>query len=105
MLLPGYEGPKEQWHAELQSVNRFGLLCFIDSLVLHLDCITGGMKRDSLLDTVRTSKKFGKWDAGHARHMRLMENPRKFIDEQIRRSQAGKRAARRRKKALREAAR
>jgi hypothetical protein len=37
--------------------------------------------------------------------MRLMENPRKFIDEQIRRSQAGKRAARRRKKALREAAR
>jgi hypothetical protein len=97
-LMHSFEGPKEQWHAELQRLNKYGLLSFIDTLVFHLDCITGGMKRESLLETVRNSKKYGKWNAAHAEHIRLMRDPKKFFDEKDRRSRAAKKAARRRKK-------
>jgi hypothetical protein len=98
MLWSGFEGPKEQWHAESQRLNKYGLLSFIDALVSHLDCITGGMKRELLLEAVRNSKKYGKWDAEHAAHVRMMQNPRKFFDEKDRRSRASKKAARRKKR-------
>jgi hypothetical protein len=99
MLYPGFEGPKEQWRAELESANKLGLLSFIDSLMVHLDWITGGLERESLLKTVRNSKQYGKWDAQHLEHMRLMANPRKFLEEKDRRARSAKRAARRRKRA------
>jgi hypothetical protein len=98
MLTVGYEGPKEQWHAELESVNKLGLLTFIEILMTHLDALTGGMDRESLLKTVRNSKKYGKWDAMHKRFKRIMENPQAVYEEKMRRSRAAKKAARRRKK-------
>jgi hypothetical protein len=99
MLLAGFEGPKEQWRAELESVNKLGLLVFADSLMMHLDAITGGMNRDSLLKSVRFSKKCGKWDAATKLYAQFKADPDKVIDEAIRRSRAAKKAARRRKKA------
>jgi hypothetical protein len=99
MLLKGYEGPKEQWHAELERVNKHALLSAIEFLVLHLDVITGGMDRDLLRALVRRSKQYGKWDAVDKRNARFLENPDKFIHERVQRSRAAKKAARRRKKA------
>jgi hypothetical protein len=99
MLYPGFPGPQEQWRAELEGVNKLGLLSFIDGLIFHLDWITGGMRRESLLKTVRDSKKDGEWDAAHASFIRMQQNPSKFFDEKDRRRSAAKRAARRRKKA------
>jgi hypothetical protein len=98
MLLPGFEGPKEQWQAEMQRVNKYGLLAFICTLMDHLDALTGGINRESLLESVRHSKKWGKWDAEHAEHIRFMRDPDKFFDEKIRRIKAAKKAARRRKR-------
>jgi hypothetical protein len=98
MLFPGYEGPKEQWRAELESVNKFGLLDFIDVMVSHLDFITGGMQRESLLTAVRSSKKYGKWDAQNLDHQRMMADPTKYFDERDRRARSAKRASRARKK-------
>ncbi|MDR3797990.1 MAG: hypothetical protein P4K93_07545 [Terracidiphilus sp.] len=98
MLTPGYVGPKEQWQAELQNVNKFGLLSFIDILMAHLDAWSGGMDRASLLKTVRRSKQYGEWDAAEKRHERFMANPTKAVDEMIRGSRAAKRAARRKKR-------
>jgi hypothetical protein len=98
MLLTGYLGPKERWHAELERVNKPGLLAAIESLMLHLDVITGGMDRDSLLKLVRQSKQYGKWDVVDKRNARFMADPQKAIDESFRRSRAAKKAARRRKK-------
>jgi hypothetical protein len=99
MLTPGYEGPKEQWQAELQSVNKLGLLSFIEILMAHLDAWSGGMDRASLLKTVRRSKQYGEWDAAKKRHELFMANPEKVIEEMMRRSRTAKKAARRRKKA------
>lgn len=102
MLFPGYEGPKEQWRAELQSVNKLGLLRFIDSIMCHLDLsIVTGMPRDILMDTVRSSKKWGKWDAQHLDYQRMMADPRKYFAERDRKSRSAKRASRRRKKEAR----
>jgi hypothetical protein len=98
MLTPGYEGPKEQWQAELQNVNKLGLLSFIDILMVYLDVWSGGMDRASLLKTVRLSKQYGEWDAAEKRHERYMADPEKVLDEMIRRSRAAKKAARRRKR-------
>lgn len=98
MLTLGYEGPKEQWQAELEKVNKLGLLTFIDLIVSHLDAITGGTNRDSLLKSIRLSKQYGKWDAAHNRHERYVANPKRFIDAVLRRSRAAKKAARRGKR-------
>jgi hypothetical protein len=98
MLIPGFEGPKEQWRAELEHANRLALLDFIDVILVHLDSVVGGMKRDSLLETARESKKHGKWMASHKRTARMIENLRKFFDELDRRQRSAKKAARRRKK-------
>ena len=98
MLFPGFEGPKEQWRAELDRVNKYGLLAFIDTTMMHLDALTGGMNRESLLKTVRLSKKYGKWNSEQTRFMKYKENPRKYIAEAERRRVSAKRAARRRKR-------
>lgn len=98
MLFPGFEGPKEQWHAELDRLNKYGLLAFINTVMMHLDALTGGTNRESLLKTVRRSKQYGKWDSEQARFMKYKENPRKYIAEAERRRVSAKRAARRRKR-------
>lgn len=98
MLWPGYEGPKERWHAELLCMNRYGLVCFVESLMVHFEVIGIRLNRDSLLKTVRDSKKNGKFDAAHQRHLRFMADPNKAIDDSIRRRRAAKKAARRRKR-------
>ena len=99
-LFPGFQGPQEQWRAELQSANKIGLLHFIDRMAWTLDLLTGGnANRESLLEAVRTCKRYGKWDAAHISHERMMADPHKFFREQDRRKRSAKRAARLKKKA------
>jgi hypothetical protein len=99
MLWPGYEGPKEQWQAEMERLNRFGLRAFAEALLIHFEFVGIRLNPQSLMETVGKSKKYGRFDAAHVRHQRFMADPHKYINESIRRSKAAKKAARRRKKA------
>jgi len=92
------EGPKEQWRAELDRVNRDGLLIFIESCMSTLDILTGRMSRQSLVDGVRNAKKWGKHMSRSRSIDRFLEDPKSAIAETTRRRAAAKRGARRRKK-------
>jgi hypothetical protein len=97
MLLSGYVGPRERWDAELEKVNRHGLIRIVRSLLFERTILVGQLGEDALLTLVATAKKSGTTDALLSRLYRMETNPVKSYEEYLRRSRAGKKAARRRK--------
>lgn len=101
MLLPYLEGPKECWQAEMESVNREGLIVLAGQFFEILKGMEWAISRKTLEGWIHDAKRVGKSFAAIRRHQRYTAGPDKYIDEMIARSRAAKKAARRRKKGRR----
>ena len=101
MLLPIYEGPKEHWQVKLESINRDGLIYLVGRLFGLLGTVSLYAPREMLESWIDSAKDTGKHLAVVRRHWRYEADPDKYIDKLIARSQAARKASKRRKKSRR----
>jgi hypothetical protein len=95
------EGPKEQFQAELDSVNRHGLIYLIGRLTMLLGFVKWAMPGYDFLFEVRNAKRLGKHLAAIERRNKFELDPDGEVDKILRRRAAAKKAARRRKRTSR----
>jgi hypothetical protein len=96
MFLP--IGPKEKWEADLQKMSRAALVEVVVEMQWRLALHYGGFGQECMAEILERCKKYGRWANQAARHQRFIDNPDKVIDQEIRRLQARKKAARRNKR-------
>ena len=87
-------GPKEKWEADLQKMSRAALVEVVVEMQWRLDLRYGDFGQEPMTELLERCKRYGRWKNEAARHQRFIDNPDKVIDQQIRRLQARKRAAR-----------
>lgn len=92
------EGPKEQWQAELDSINRHGLVYLAGRLMTILGFLKWAMPDYDVLFEIRNAKRIGAHLAAIERHKKFELDPDGEIDKILRRRTAAKKAARRRKR-------
>jgi hypothetical protein len=95
-------GPLEQWQHELRKVSRSGLVELVEDLIFLVQGLGAHSSNGALVKTMQRAKTSGRAIDAHSGYMRLVNDP-KEIDRVIRKSNAAKKAARRRKRERRAA--
>jgi hypothetical protein len=91
-------GPKEKWHSDLEKLSRAALVEIVLRMQFRLLLLGGSFAAEEMAELIEHCKKMGRWANEAAAFQRYLADPKKAIDQTIRRMKAAKAAARRRKR-------
>ena len=90
------QGPIDLWEVELGRASRSGLVALVERMAIAF-----GLDREERLNLAKFARREGLYADTSARMQRLIASPGREMDRILRKREAAKKAARRRKRAAR----